>query len=78
MDVCGHCGHNVANTETALCDSCGEDFWVQPQDFDDEHLMDYVKNAFHNLNIDYFDLMKIVCEDDKELYDKLLKQKVDK
>jgi len=77
MDICGFCGHNKADAENDLCNSCGEDFQIKREDFEKAGLRDYILNACSNLDICFDDLRQIIFDNDQELYDKLLK-KVDK
>ena len=51
MPVCGYCGGTEANSINALCSNCGKDFWVQPQDFKNPELKQYIKLASDNLNM---------------------------
>lgn len=51
MDICGYCGETKADSKNALCVSCSGDFWVQPQDFDNPELEEYVADAARNLNV---------------------------
>jgi len=78
MNVCGFCGHNVADTENALCASCGEDFWVKPEDYDNADLKHYIQNAISSLDVTWHELRKIVVLNDKVLYEEKLKIPLDK
>ena len=49
--ICGQCGSIETNPDNALCNNCGADFWVQPQDFDNPELKEYVEEAANNLNV---------------------------
>ena len=50
MNICGICGHNIFN-ENSLCAKCGGDYIIQPQDFDNPELKNYIQLACKILHL---------------------------
>lgn len=51
MDTCGLCGGTEGHPKTALCNTCGGDYWVQARDFTLPELDGYIAEACENLEI---------------------------
>ena len=61
MDICGLCGCVMANPDNALCNHCGGDHWVQPNDYKKFELKLYILEACKNLNVSWEELKVKVC-----------------
>lgn len=66
MDICGNCGNSTGDP-SALCSKCGEDFWVQPEDFNTPDLALYIEVAARNLGLTVEQLRSRVLQKDTQM-----------
>lgn len=60
MDICGSCGKDGTEDKNGLCGYCKADYWIQPEDFDNPELNDYICHACESLGMSRKQLHKKV------------------